>query len=106
MFGPTFEVGDKVVWDNEARPGQPVSIRKEMGPFIVITTEDNDDADACNCGASRENGYDHSLFYENEGDLCAETPVQYVTVQQENGEVLNDHKGRPSRYGSSWFKKV
>jgi len=97
MYGSTFQIGDDLVWDDNPAPGH----EEVTGPFKVTTVEDNDDPEACSCGASRDNGYLHDLL-EN---MCDELPAQWVTVTYK-GTNLKNHDGSDAGFCSSWFRKA
>lgn len=104
MFGPLFQVGDEVIWNDE-HPRGLLDIGSKQGPFVVNSIENNDDPDACGCGASRENGYVHFDDVEAD-DCCHELPSQWVTIKLKDGEVLKDHEGKLATFASDWFRKA
>jgi len=97
MYGPTFNVGDEIVWEGSPAPGH----REKSGPFRVATVENNDDSDACMCGASLDNDYFHDYLEE----MCDEVPSQLVTVSH-NGKVIKNADGSDAVFYSDWFRKV
>jgi hypothetical protein len=107
MYGPVFNIRDKVAWDRR-NGGGPESIALDhiAGPFIVVSIENNDDPDACSCGASRENGYRHEESDED-GSFCGELPAQWITVKEkDSGNLLEDSDGKSIELCSSWFALV
>ncbi|MDD5749471.1 MAG: hypothetical protein PHO91_01630 [Patescibacteria group bacterium] len=99
MYGPLFQISDELVWKDEPAPGH-----EEAGPFKVATVENNNDPDACVCGASRKNGYIHYDDVE-EGDCCGELPAQWVTITC-NGIIVKNRDGSDAVFCSDWFRKA
>lgn len=95
MYGEVFEVGDRVVW----RESNTHALGEE-GPFFVNIVINNDDPQACACGASRHNGYVH-----DEREQCRELPAQMIALRREDGSLLLDSRGQLASYSSYWFRR-
>jgi len=99
LFGPVFEVGDKIDWVD---PDQPIPIFVGQGPFTVVTIANNEYPNACACGA-QDTTVEHC---PDDAFLCGDVPAQFVTIRNSEGEVIGEQDKKPPRYRSSYFKKV
>ena len=89
---PIFQIGDEIKWY------QKIPWHKEEGPFIVVTTHNNDH-DTCVCGKKGK----HEMT-----TICRKLPKQLVVVKVKtnNWILLDQNSCQPAQIASQFFRKV